>query len=283
MSTPPKAIDCWVNVTMGDMEPPDYLVRVKEDYLKGGADFFRSFEPDELLPVMDELGVERAIVTTRLGDSNERPLRFVREAPERFSIGLDVDPRKFMRELWAMEDFVAEYPTACVKVVPFGLDIPPSDPIYYPLYTKCVELDLPLTINTGLPGPPVPGECQHPIHLDRVCYRFPELKLCMAHGADPWWGVATRLMIKYANLHLMTSAYLAKHFPPELLHFMNTRGKHKILFASDHPALDLGRALDEARALDLREGVLEKFLHGNAQRFFFGERKPRHGRLAALG
>ena len=64
---------------------------------------------------------------------------------------------------------------------------------------------------------------------------------------------------------------------------MNTRGRDKILFASDHPALDLGRALREARALDLREGVLDGFLYRNAERFFFGERQPRYGKLAPLG
>ena len=64
----------------------------------------------------------------------------------------------------------------------------PSDAVYYPLYTKCAELELPLCINTGIPGPPIPGEVQNPIHLDRVCVRFPELKLCMIHGADPVVG-----------------------------------------------------------------------------------------------
>jgi predicted TIM-barrel fold metal-dependent hydrolase len=89
-------------------------------------------------------------------------------------------------------------------------------------------------------------------------------------------------MLKYKNLHLMTSAYSPKHFPPELIQFMNTRGKDKILFASDHPALDWERCVTEARALDLRDGVLEKFLYGNANRFFFGERNPRYGELAPL-
>jgi len=277
-----KAIDCWINVNMGEVEPPEYLIRVKEDYLKGGDDFFRSFEPEELLPEMDRLGIDRAIVTLSADDPSERALRFVEKAPERFSLGIGMDPRSMMKGLWEMEALARNYPTACAKVVPFGFDLPPSDAVYYPLYAKCVELDLPLTINTGLPGPPMPGECQDPIHLDRVCQRFPDLKLCMAHGADPWWAVAIRLMIKYKNLHLMTSAYAPKHFPPELIHFMNTRGQGKILFASDHPALDWERCVNEARGLDLREGVLEKFLYGNADRFFYGERKPRYGELAAL-
>ena len=32
--------------------------------------------------------------------------------------------------------------------------------VYYPLYTKCCELDLPLCMNTGIPGPPIgPAPC----------------------------------------------------------------------------------------------------------------------------
>ena len=93
----------------------------------------------------------------------------------------------------------------------------------------------------------------------------------MAHGADPWWDVAIRLMIKYENLVLTTSAYSPKYFPDSLIHYMNTRGRHKILFASDHPVLTMQRCMDEAAELPLRPGVLEGFLYQNAARFFWGE------------
>jgi predicted TIM-barrel fold metal-dependent hydrolase len=53
----------------------------------------------------------------------------------------------------------------------------------------------------------------------------------MIHGADPWWDVAIRLMIKYTNLRLMTSAWSPKRLPEELLHYMCTRGQDRILFA----------------------------------------------------
>jgi predicted TIM-barrel fold metal-dependent hydrolase len=56
---------------------------------------------------------------------------------------------------------------------------------------------------------------------------------------------------------------------------MNTRGQDKILYASDHPVLSMQRCIDEALKLDLREGVLDKFLYANAQRLFFSPRKPR--------
>jgi predicted TIM-barrel fold metal-dependent hydrolase len=124
-------------------------------------------------------------------------------------------------------------------------------------------------MNAGLPGPAVGSEVQNPIYYDRVCVRFPELKLCMIHGADPWWDTAIRLMIKYPNLHLMTSAWAPKYLPPALLQYMRTRGPRKIIFASDAPMLSITRTVSEAVQLDLPADVLDSYLYGNAQRLFF--------------
>jgi predicted TIM-barrel fold metal-dependent hydrolase len=55
---------------------------------------------------------------------------------------------------------------------------------------------------------------------------------------------------------------------------MNTRGRDKLMFASDHPVLSFERCIKEAEALDLREGVLDKFLYANAERLFFSGRQP---------
>jgi predicted TIM-barrel fold metal-dependent hydrolase len=181
-------------------------------------------------------------------------------------------PMPSLRELAAV---VNGLPVAYAVVGPsFWGDgqYPPSNAVYYPLYTKCAELGLPLCINTGIPGPPIPGEVQNPIHLDRVCVRFPELKLCMIHGADPWWDIAIRLMIKYKNLRLMTSAWSPKRLPDSLLHYMRTRGQDKVIYASDWPVLKMRRVVPEALALDLPADVLDNYLYNNANEFFFGDR-----------
>lgn len=265
----PRAIDAWVNVNMAEMGRPDYLVRVATDYFKQGSDFFRNYSIEETLATMDELGVEKAILTVDPGRPSAHVLSFAEKNPDRFPLGAQVDPRRGMKALRELEGFARNHPLSLVRVTPFYLDLPPKDAVYYPVYAKCIELDVPITLNTGIPGPPAPAECQHPIHLDRVCLHFPELKCVMAHGADPWWSVAIRLMLKYRNLYLMTSAYLPKYFPAELLHFMNTRGQGKVIYASDHPAIPMRRCLDEAAKLDLRPGVLDQFLYANAQRLFF--------------
>lgn len=271
-----RAIDPWVNVNMGEQSPPEWLVRVKEDYFRGGDEFFQNVSPEQLRADMDEAGVEKAIVSLDVAAPSKHVLAFAQALPGRIAFAAGVDPNKLMPELWRLEALVRNEPVVMARVVPFLHDLPPTAPLYYPLYAKCVELDLPLSINTGLPGPPVPGDCQDPMHLDRVCFRFPDLKLCMAHGADPWWGLAIRLMIKYKNLHLMTSAWSPRRLPDELLHFMRTRGQDKILWASDHPALTIERTLPHARALDLPPEVLDKYLYANAARLFFSPRSPRY-------
>jgi len=274
MTTPARAHDLLMNTDMGDMEPPPWMVRVKKDY------FAKSFqlasrELGELLDEMDEHGVERGVLLTNFVTPSARALSFVEARPDRFVLGVGGhDLLRPMPNLRKLESFVRDHPVAYTIVGPsFWGDgmYPPSDAVYFPLYTKACELGLPVCLNTGLPGPPLPGEAQNPIHLDRVCVRFPELKLVMAHGADPWWDTAIRLMIKYANLRLMTSAWSPRHLPESLLHFMRTRGKNRVMFASDSPVLSITRCVTEARALDLPPEVLDAYLYGNAQDFLFAE------------
>ena len=268
-----RAIDCLVNVDLGDQLQPEYMHRVKEDYFKGGASFLSNVELPELVDQMDTWGVERAVVLSKLKVADDRGQRYAAERPDRIALGVGglnlLKPMKMLREL---EAFVRDNPVAYVTVGPsFWGDgnYPPSDAVYYPLYVKCCELDLPVCINTGIPGPPLPAEPQDPMHLDRVCIRFPELKLCMIHGADPWWDTAIRLMLKYRNLRLMTSAWSPKRLPESLLHYMSTRGKDRIIFASDTPALTMERTLTEAAKLDLDDEVRDGWLYQNGRDFFF--------------
>jgi predicted TIM-barrel fold metal-dependent hydrolase len=268
------AIDCLVNIDIGGKVPPEWLVRVKDDYFKAGDSFLKQPELSELLDDMDANGVERAILMASTSDKESRALSFAEAKPERFRLAVGgFNLLRPMPTVRTLDAFVHNHPVAYAVVGPsFWGDgmYPPTDPVYYPLYTKCCELDLPLCMNTGIPGPPLPAEAQHPMHLDRVCYRFPELKLCMIHGADPWWEVAIRLMIKYKNLRLMTSAWSPKRLPEALLHYMRTRGPDRIMFASDYPVLSFERTLGEARALDLPDEVRQAWLYDNANAFFYG-------------
>jgi len=276
---PRPAMDCLVNVHFGETEvQPEFMKRVRDDYFKGPKSMFDPVDLSELLDEMDEHGVRKAILMDNLAKPSVTARKFVEARPERFALAMGgvnlLRPVASLRELTAT---VADLPVAYTVVGPsFWADgmYPPSDAVYYPLYAKCAEIELPLCVNTGLPGPPIPGEAQNPIHLDRVCVRFPELKLCMIHGADPWWDIAIRMLIKYRNLRLMTSAWSPKRLPESLIHYMRTRGAHKVIFASDWPVLRQHRVVPEANALDLPPDVLDNYLYHNADEFFFGADTP---------
>ena len=271
-----KAIDCLINVHFGEAESqPSWMLKVRDDYFKGPESMFAPVDLSELLDEMDEQGVQKAILMDSLTSPSTTARKFVEAKPDRFALAMGgvnlLRPVRPLRELTAI---VGDLPVAYAVVGPsFWGDgqYPASDAVYYPLYAKCAELDLPLCVNTGIPGPPIPGEVQHPMHLDRVCVRFPELKLCMIHGADPWWDVAIRLLLKYTNLRLMTSAWSPKRLPEALLHYMRTRGPDKVIYASDWPVLRMRRVIPEARALDLPPEGLDNYLYNNAQQFFFGK------------
>jgi predicted TIM-barrel fold metal-dependent hydrolase len=264
----PGAIDCWLNAPtgLGD-HPPEYLIRVARDYFKREKEMFTATPLDELLQQMDAAGVERAIITMNPHDPGP-VAEIARAFPGRFICSTVLDPTGGMETLRLLERLVAQHGLRLARVVPFLVNRPPNDKVYYALYAKCIELDLPVSVNTGIPGPPMPAEPQRPLYLDEVCLFWPELKVIMAHGADPWWGEAIRLLLKYPNLYMMTSAYAPKYLPPELIHFMNTRGARKIMFASDHPVLSFERCLREANELPLREGVLSRYLRENALELF---------------
>lgn len=268
-----KVIDCLVNVHFGEQEQPSWMLKVRDDYFKGPASLYQQVELDELVEEMDAHGVEKAVLMYSMVRPSATALKFVEARPERFSLavnGVDLlHPVPALRELAALvRDLPVVYTTAAPSFWGDGR-YPPTDAVYFPLYYKCAEMGLPLCMNTGIPGPPIPGEVQNPIYLDRVCYRFPELRLCMIHGADPWWDVAIRLLLKYENLRLMTSAWSPKRLPDSLIHFMRTRGKQKVIFGSDWPVLRMRRVVPEALALDLPDDVLDNYLYRNAREFFF--------------
>jgi predicted TIM-barrel fold metal-dependent hydrolase len=150
---------------------------------------------------------------------------------------------------------------------PMGVDL--TDKRLYAVYSALAELGLPLVCNVGILGPPRPSKHQHPLLLEEICSDFPELTVVAAHMGHPWEKLLVRLMMKFPNLYLMTSAYLPKYIDPVVLDFMKTsRGKQKVIWASDYPMLDPGRALTEARKLDLPEDVMSNYLGGNLARVF---------------
>jgi predicted TIM-barrel fold metal-dependent hydrolase len=189
--------------------------------------------------------------------------------PDRFAASFNVDPNRGMDAVRELEAAVHDLGVRSAQVFPAGLlpQVPINDKRMYPLYAKCVELDIPVFVNAGVPGPRVPMGCQDVAMIDEVCWFFPELKFVMRHGAEPWTQLATKLMLKWPNLHYSTSAFAPRHYPDDIVYFANTRGADQVLYAGYFPmGLSLDRIFSELPAVGFRDHVWPKFLRENALR-----------------
>jgi predicted TIM-barrel fold metal-dependent hydrolase len=130
------------------------------------------------------------------------------------------------------------------------------------------ELGIPLTITIGMPGPLRPAMTQHPMALDEVLLAFPELTVVGSHIGHPWHLEVVALLQKHPSFYVDTSAWAPTHVPAEIWHLANTRGRDKIMWASDYPLLTMQRCAKEGWEAPLNEEARRGYLRDNALRVF---------------
>ena len=137
------------------------------------------------------------------------------------------------------------------------IGLPAADRRYYPLYAKCVELQVPLSIHTSANWTTVsPSDLGHPRHIDVVAADFPELRIVMSHAGYPWVLEACLLAWKYPNVYLELAAHRPRYLATAgtgwepLLRFGQTTIRDKVLFGTGWFLLGRPPAqiLDEFRA-----------------------------------
>jgi len=237
---------------------------------------------DSYIDVMDRNNVERSLLfSPKAGPAEEstsyRPdpmivARAVEQYPDRFSglIGVDpTDPMTAVREIeWAVEElgFIG------VHAYPHWFGLAPDHALWYPIYAKCVELNVPIQLQVGhcllyTPKKPLPS-VGRPITLDTVACDFPDLKIIGIHTGWPWTEEMISVAWKHPNVYIGTDAYAPKYWSKELVRFIDSWGSDKVMFGTDFPVIHPEAAMEQIAELGLRERSLEKFLHGNAARVY---------------
>jgi hypothetical protein len=230
--------------------------------------------PEQMVALMDEAGVQTVLLSAwhRPGHwviSNDEIAGIVRQCPGRFVGVAAVNLEKPVEAVRELRRAVKELGFKALRVVPWLWGRPPNDKFYFPLYVKCIELDIPFCTQVGHTGPLMPSETGRPVpYLDEVALTFPELKIVGGHIGYPWTDEMIGVAWKHANVYIDTSAYLPRYYPPSLIHYMKTYGQDKVLFGTNFPQLPFDKCVEQARALGLPEEVERKFLHENARRVF---------------
>ena len=227
-------------------------------------------DPDEdpvetLLGQMDTFGIDIGMIPVSFDD--EASLRAVAAHGDRLVGSFAVDPNRGMEAVRSLRRAVDELGVVAASFFPCGCvpQVPINDKRAYPIYACCVDLDSPIFINAGVPGPRVPMAAQKVRRVDEVWWFFPELRVVLRHGCEPWEKLAVKLMVKWPNLYYSTSAFAPRYYPKAIIDYANSRGADRILYAGYYPSgLTLERSFAELENVPFREAVWPKFLRENA-------------------
>lgn len=166
---------------------------------------------------------------------------------------------------------------AGVCLLPIVDDRVADDAANWPIFEKCLELDLAVwihTVNTW--SDKHPSDFCHPRRADRVACRFPDLRIVLGHGGWPWVAEAVAVAWRHPNVYLEPSAFRWKYLAAPgsgwepLVCYGNTTIADKVLWGSLWPLVGVSPdiAVEEVRSLPLKPETIEKWTYTNAKRFY---------------
>ena len=112
---------------------------------------------------MDQANVTHALVSAWWGPSgpllsNDHVAATVAEHPDRpFGIG-SVNLYRPMDAVREIRRCVNDLGFIGIRQLPWLWQLPPNDRRYYPIYAKCIELDIPFCLQVGHAGPLRPSD-----------------------------------------------------------------------------------------------------------------------------
>ncbi len=229
----------------------------------------------EFLALLDEAGIDVACIGTGRHASAEHTLALAERHPGRFVPWARITAAEGMDGVRRLEMLVRERGLRGLEISCFREKRYANDPLYYPLYAKCVELGIPVRIYCTMNyASDRPMDLGRPLYLDRVCVDFPELTVIAALGGWPWVGELVGAARRHARLYIDLAAHRPRHIANPgsgwemMLQFGNTLLQDRMLFATSWVTLGMTPAevVREFTALPIREHVLPKWMGGNAAR-----------------
>lgn len=233
------------------------------------------------LDVYEQTGARHVVLKGRDLEStygfkvaNEDVARFCERHGPRYLAYAGVDPNKGMQAVRDLEFAVCELGMRGVALPCFELKLAINDARMYPIYAKCIELDVPVMLHCGVNfSASSPMRNSHPQLLDDVMVHFPELRVLAAPPGWPWINELIAVAWRHPNVYIGLMAVRPKYLTvpnsgyESLLQYGSTLLKNRIIFGTAFPLMSVQQALDDVEQLPLDDAIKRKWLHDNAAKF----------------
>jgi len=233
---------------------------------------------EDMLRDMEESSTDCSVLQAEwdIGDYrrvNDAVHNLVQKYPRKFIAGyLCLNPGEDDDMVKVIEREVKGRGFKGLNMQPWAQRLYANDRRLYPVYAKCQELGIPVTIHTSINfSTDRTIDYGRPVYLDEIACAFPELTIVANHGGWPWVNELVAVAWKHHNVYIEIGAISPKYIGTPnsgwetLVRYGNTLLQDQVLFATDN-MLPLKRCIEELRALPLKESVKEKWLGGNAAR-----------------
>ena len=235
----------------------------------------------QYLKTYEKLGAKHVVVKARDNETtfglkvrNEDTAAFCKKYGPRFIGFAGVDPHKGMAAVRELETAVRELGLRGLNLQCFELKLAINDKRMYPLYAKCVELDIPVNIHCGINFSTASlMDYGRPAYLDEVLQHFPELRVCASPPGWPWIEELIGVAWRHPNLYIGVVAVRPKLLALQdsgyrpLLAYGSKILQDRILTGTAYPMQPVAQAYAEFEDLPLPDAVKRKWLYGNAARF----------------
>ena len=222
-------------------------------------DIREKISPEGVISTLDRGGIDKGVIFPltfmppdgKWQKMNDLTASYIEKYPDRF-IGLAIiNPQDIQGSVIELERCKTELGFKGVKLHPSMQEFFSNSEEMHPVYQYCQDNNLATLFHTGASLASHPDKFSHPILLDDIAVKFPNLIMIIAHMGRPYYQDAALLLRKHANVYADICANEGRIGGTALLENVLTwmkiyaDGVKRLLFGSDFPVFDPKIGLDD--------------------------------------
>lgn len=241
--------------------------------------------PEDLITSMNEAGIDYSILIADAfsgkGVSTQRVVEISKQYPRLKAVGNIAYSSFDDCQVEMIKEYIKNKEIVGLKFFPGYEPFYPVDEKLFPLYELCAEYNVPVIFHTGILVETRKGllKYSHPLNVDEVAARFPDLKIIIAHMGNPWLMDCAAVMSSNKNVYADCSGYFkefARIEPEEQAFFVEQMKQFrlfvgdfkKIIFGTDWPIYFQDDYLKAVQSLPMTDEERELVFYKNAQNLF---------------
>jgi hypothetical protein len=209
--------------------------------------FAVAWHPGIVVPKLG--GREKGDTSWYNGNVNDATATFVKAHPDRLIGFMALHPH----DPACLDEFERCRTDLGLRGVKLGANYQNFDPLEaraLAIYERAQRYGMPILFHQGTsPVRDAPIRLAHPLLMDEIAMRYPDLKIIMAHMGHPWQADTCVVIRKHPNLYADVSGnfYRPFSFWEQLIRATEWNVLDKLLLGSDYPIVTVQETIDGLR------------------------------------